>query len=275
MIQAAPEYRLDMEALNNIFVRSSTGRMSPVGQYLTLTKVYGPESLSRFNMFSSIAVTVMPAEGYSTGQIIETIERTSKNVLPAGYGYEFSGRSREEAESKSAIMVIFVICILFVYLILCAMFESAFIPLAIMLSVPFGLAGSFLFARLFGIENNIYMQTGLLMLVGMLAKTAILMTEYASQRRATGLSITRAALDAATVRLRPILMTAFTFIFGMLPMALATGAGANGSRALAVGTIGGILVGTLALLFIVPVLFIALQSIQERVMPQRNIEENL
>ena len=275
MIQAAPEYRLDTEALNNIFVRSSTGQMSPIGQYLTLTKVYGPESLSRFNMFSSIAVTVMPADGYSTGQVIQTIERISKDVLPTGYGYEFGGRSREEAGSGSTTMIIFVICILFVYLILCAMFESAFIPLAIMLSVPFGLAGSFLFAHLFGIENNIYMQTGLLMLVGMLAKTAILMTEYASQRRASGLSITRAALDAATVRLRPILMTALTFIFGMLPMVLASGAGANGSRALAVGTIGGILVGTLALLFIVPVLFIMLQQVQEKVMPQRNTEEDI
>ena len=272
MVQASPEYRLDTEALNNIFVRSSTGQMSPIGQYLTLTKVYGPESLSRFNMFSSIAVTVMPADGYSTGQLIEIIEGVSKEVLPTGYGYEFGGRSREEAGSGSTTMIIFVICILFVYLILCAMFESAFIPLAIMLSVPFGLAGSFLFARMFGIENNIYMQTGLLMLVGMLAKTAILMTEYASQRRASGLSITRAALDAATIRLRPILMTALTFIFGMLPMVLATGAGASGSRALAVGTIGGILVGTLALLFIVPVLFIVLQKIQEKVMPQRNTE---
>jgi HAE1 family hydrophobic/amphiphilic exporter-1 len=273
MVQAAPEYRLDTEALNNIFVRSSTGEMSPIGQYLTLTKAYGPESLSRFNMFSSIAVTVMPADGYSTGQLIETIERVSKEVLSAGYGYEFSGRSREEASSGSSTVIIFVICILFVYPILCAMYESIFIPLAIMLSVPFGLAGSFLFARLFGIENNIYMQTGLIMLIGLLAKTAILLTEYASQQRAAGLSISRAALDAASVRLRPILMTALTMVFGMLPMAVASGAGANGSRALAIGTIGGMLIGTLALLFITPVLFIVFQKIQEKVMPRRNTED--
>ncbi|MDR1556854.1 MAG: efflux RND transporter permease subunit [Tannerellaceae bacterium] len=273
MLQAAPEYRLDTEALNNIFVRSSSGEMSPIGQYLTLTKTYGPESLSRFNMFSSIAVTVMPAEGYSTGQLIETIERVSKEVVPTGYGYEFSGRNRDEAGSSSSTVIIFVICILFVYLILCAMYESIFIPMAIMLSVPFGLAGSFLFARLFGIENNIYMQTGLIMLIGLLAKTAILLTEYASQQRAAGLSIPRAALDAAAVRLRPILMTALTMVFGMLPMAVASGAGANGSKTLAIGTIGGMLIGTLALLFITPVLFIVFRKIQEKVMPRRNTGE--
>jgi len=269
MIQAAPEYRLDTEALNNIFVRTSSGEMSPIGQYLTLTKVYGPESLSRFNMFSSIAVNVMQADGYSSGQAIEAIHMTAEQVLHTGYGYEFGGRSREEAGSSSSTVLIFAIIVIFVFLILCAMYESLFIPLAVILSVPFGLAGSFLFARLFGIENNIYMQTGLIMLIGLLAKTAILLTEYASQRRAQGLSIARAALDAAATRLRPILMTALTMIFGMLPMMIATGAGANGSRALAIGTVGGMLVGTLALLFIVPVLFMVFQKIQERVMPQR------
>lgn len=269
MIQAAPEYRLNTEALNNIFVRTSSGEMSPIGQYLTLTKVYGPESLSRFNMFSSIAVNVMQADRYSSGQAIEAIHRTAALVLPTGYGYEFGGRSREEAGSNSSTVIIFAIIVIFVFLILCAMYESLFIPLAVILSVPFGLAGSFLFARMFGIENNIYMQTGLIMLIGLLAKTAILLTEYASQRRAQGLSIARAALDAAATRLRPILMTALTMIFGMLPMMIATGAGANGSRALAIGTVGGMLVGTLALLFIVPVLFMVFQKIQERVMPQR------
>lgn len=275
MVQAAPEYRLDMEALNNIYVRTSGGQMSPIGQYLTLTKVYGPESLSRFNMFSSIAVNVMQADGYSSGQAIEAISRTAAQVLPNGYGYEFGGRSREEADSSSATVIIFVICILFVYLILCGMYESVFIPLAIMLSVPFGLAGSFLFARFFGIENNIYMQTGLIMLIGLLAKTAILLTEYASQRRAQGLSIVRAALDAATVRLRPILMTALTMVFGMLPMMFATGAGANGSKALAIGTVGGMLIGTLALLFIVPVLFIVFQKMQERFMPGHDTQDDI
>jgi HAE1 family hydrophobic/amphiphilic exporter-1 len=274
MLQAAPEYRMDKEALNNIFVRTATGEMSPIGQYLKLTKVYGPESLSRFNMFSSIAVTVMPAEGYSTGQAIEAIERVSLQNLPAGYGYEFGGRSREEAGSGSATAIIFSICVIFIFLILCALYESVFIPIAVMLSVPFGLMGSFLFARIFGIENNIYMQTGLIMLIGLLAKTAILLTEYASERRKQGMSIVRSALDAAVVRLRPILMTALTMVFGMLPMAFASGVGANGSRALAIGTVGGMIIGTLALLFIVPMLFIVFQNIEEKLMPSRRVSKS-
>ena len=270
MIQAAPEYRQDKEALNNIFVRTAEGEMSPIGQYVKLEKVYGPESLSRFNLFSSISVTVMPAEGYSTGQAIETISDVSASSLSSGYGYEFGGRSREEASTGSNTVVIFIICFLFIYLLLCAMYESVFIPMAVILSVPFGFFGSFLFAKLFGVENNIYMQTGLLMLTGLLAKTAILLTEYASRRRAEGLSIVRASLEAARIRLRPILMTVLTMVFGMIPMALSSGVGANGSKALALGTIGGILVGTLALLFFVPFFFIVFQHIQERVMPQRN-----
>lgn len=272
MIQAAPKYRLDKMALENMYVRTASGEMSPITQFLTLKKVYGPESLSRFNMFSSIAVNVMQNEGYSTGQVIEAIRQTATETLPAGYGYEFGGQSREEATSSSSTTIIFVICILFVYLILCGMYGSVFIPLAIMLSVPFGLMGSFLFARLFGIENNIYMQTGLLMLIGLLAKTAILITEYASQRRAGGLSIVNAAIGAATIRLRPILMTALTMVFGMIPMIFATGAGANGGKALAIGVVGGMLIGTLALLFIVPFLFIVFQNLQERFMTMK-IEE--
>ncbi|WP_321334954.1 efflux RND transporter permease subunit [uncultured Bacteroides sp.] len=274
MVQAAPEYRLDKESLNNIFVRTSTGEMSPIGQYLKLTKVYGPESLSRFNMFSSISLTIMPATGYSSGQAIEAINRVAAESLPNGYGFEFSGMSREQASAGSSTIIIFIICILLVYMIMCALFESLFIPLAVMLSVPFGLMGSFLFANFFGIENNIYMQTGLIMLIGLLSKTAILLTEYASQRRREGATIVQAALDSATVRLRPIMMTALAMIFGMLPMAFTSGAGANGSRTLAIGTIGGILIGTIALLFIVPFLFVIFQHIQERIMPTRHSSDN-
>lgn len=273
MVQAAPEYRLDKDALNNLFVRTSTGEMSPIGQYLKLTKTYGAESLSRFNMFSSISVTVMPNSGYSTGQAIEAIRTTAEATLPNGYGYDFGGRSRDEANTGYTTVIIFVLCVIFIYLILCALYESVFIPMAVILSVPFGLAGSFLFARLFGVENNIYMQTGLLMLIGLLAKTAILLTEYASERRRQGMSIARSAMDAAAVRLRPILMTALTMIFGLLPMTFATGVGANGSRSLAIGTVGGMLIGTLALLFVVPFLFIVFQSLQERLMPERQIPE--
>ena len=270
MVQASPEYRLDEESLNNIYVKSSDGQMSPIGQYLTLTRVYGSETLSRFNLFPSISVSGTPADGYSTGQAIQAIREMAQEQLPEGYGYEFGGMTREEASAQNTTTIVFVICIVFIYLILCALYESLFVPLAVILSVPFGLAGSFIFAQLWGLENNIYMQTGLIMLIGLLAKTAILLTEYASERRRQGMSITEAALDAAAVRLRPILMTSMTMVFGLLPLALATGVGANGNQSLGVGTIGGMLIGTVALLFIVPVLFIIFQSIEERVMPGRN-----
>ena len=266
MVQASPEYRLDTESLNNIFVRTASGEMSPIGQYLTLTRVYGSETLSRFNLFPSIQVGGTAADGFSSGQAIDAIREVAAQVLPEGYGYEFGGMTREEASSQNTTALVFVICIVFIYLILCALYESLFIPLAVILSVPFGLAGSFLFAWLWGLENNIYMQTGLIMLIGLLSKTAILLTEYASTRRRQGMGIVEAALDAAAVRLRPILMTSLTMVFGLLPLALATGVGANGNHSLGVGTIGGMAIGTVALLFVVPVLFVLFQSIEERVM---------
>ena len=269
MVQARPEYRLDTESLNNMYVRASSGDMAPVGQFVTLTKTYGPEILSRFNLFSTISVNASAATGYSSGDAIRAVQEVARETLPAGYGFEFGGTSREEASSGTSIMVIFIICIIFVYIILCSLYESLFIPLAVMLSIPFGLAGSFLFAKIFGVENNIYMQTGLIMLIGLLAKTAILLTEYASERRRHGMGIAQAALSAAAVRLRPILMTALTMIIGLLPLVVATGAGANGNISLGVGTVGGMLIGTVALLFVVPVLFIVFQSIEERVMPKR------
>ena len=269
MVQASPEYRLDTESLNNIFVKTGSGEMSPIGQYLKLTRIYGSETLSRFNLFPSIQVGGTAADGYSSGQAIQAIRETAAEVLPEGYGYEFGGMSREEASAQNTTALVFVICIVFIYLILCGLYESLFIPMAVILSVPFGLAGSFIFAHLWGLENNIYMQTGLIMLIGLLSKTAILLTEYASARRRQGMGIVEAALDAASVRLRPILMTSMTMVFGLLPLALATGVGANGNRSLGVGAIGGMLIGTVSLLFIVPVLFIIFQTIEERVMPQR------
>jgi HAE1 family hydrophobic/amphiphilic exporter-1 len=264
MVQASPEYRLDTESLNNIFVRTSSGEMSPIGQYLTLTRVYGSETLSRFNLFPSIQVGGTAAEGYSSGQAIDAIREVAAEVLPEGYGYEFGGMTREEASAQNTTAMVFVLCIVFIYLILCALYESLLIPLAVILSVPFGLAGSFLFAWMWGLENNIYMQTGLIMLIGLLSKTAILLTEYATTRRREGMGIVEAALDAAAVRLRPILMTSLTMVFGLLPLALATGVGANGNHSLGVGTIGGMVIGTIALLFIAPVLFVIFQHIEER-----------
>ena len=272
MLQAAPEYRLDTESLQNMFVRTSSGEMSPINQYLRLTRIYGPQSISRFNLFTAISVNGQAAEGYSSGQAIQAVREVAAEVIPAGYGYEFGGMSREEAGSGNSVAIIFVICVVFIYLILCALYESIFIPIAIILSVPFGLAGSFLFARWFGLENNIYLQIGLLMLIGLLAKTAILLTEYASQKREEGMSITMAAMSAAKVRLRPILMTSLTMIFGMLPLMFASGVGANGNISIGVGTVGGMLIGTLALIIIVPVLFIVFQWIEEKVMPKRKLE---
>lgn len=255
MVQADKVYRLDKDALNNMFVRTSSGEMAPIGQFVTLTKVYGTETLTRFNLYNSIQVNGLPADGYSTGEAIAAIEEVAKQTLPVGYGYEFGGITREEAGSGSNTIIIFAICIIFVFLILCALYESIFVPLAVMLSVPFGLMGSFLFAKMWGLENNIYMQTGLIMLIGLLAKTAILLTEYASARRRQGMTIAQAAVSAAGVRLRPILMTALTMIIGLLPLVFASGAGANGNISLGVGTVGGMIVGTLALLFVVPTLY--------------------
>lgn len=268
MVQASPEYRLNTEALDNLFVRGSDGAMSPISQYLTLTRVYGSESLSHFNLFSAISVSGVPADGYSSGQAIQAIREVAASTLPEGYGYEFGGMSREEASTgSSTTTMVFVVCIVFIYLILCALYESLMIPFAVILSIPFGLAGSFLFAKLWGLENNIYMQTGLIMLIGQLAKTAILLTEYASDRRRQGMSITTAALSAAKARLRPILMTSMTMVFGMLPLMFAHGVGANGNISVGVGTVGGMLFGTAGLLFVVPSLFIACQYIQERFLP--------
>lgn len=269
MVQVSPEFRLDSDSFNKMFVRNSAGEMSPVNQYITLTRIYGAQSLARFNMFSSIQVNGSPASGYSSGQAIKAIREVAAEHLPSGYSFEFGGMTREEASSASSSLVIFVICAIFIYLILCALYESIFIPIVILLSVPFGLAGSFLFARLFGLENNIYLQVGLLMLIGLLAKTAILLTQYATEKRRQGMSIAAAAISSAKVRLRPILMTSLTMVFGMLPLMFARGVGANGNNSIGVGVVGGMLIGTVALLFIVPILIMLFMKIEERIMPNR------
>ena len=237
MIQSDPKYRLDEASLNNTFVRMSNGEMAPLSQFITLTKVYGAESLARFNMYNSIAVNAVPANGYSSGDAIKAVKETAATSLPKGYGYDFGSITREENQQSNTTIIIF------------------------------GMMGSFLFAKFMGLENNIYLQTGLIMLIGLLAKTAILLTEYATQRRLSGMSLTSAALSAAKVRLRPILMTALTMIFGLLPLIVSNGVGANGNRSLGTGAVGGMLIGTLALLFIVPCLFITFQYLQEKLRP--------
>ena len=265
MLQASPEYRNNLQSIDNMYVRNSHGEMSSISQYLTLTPVNGSEALNRFNLFPDIQINGETADDYSSGQTIEAIRKVAEEALPDGYGYEFGGMAREEAGLGNQTAVIFALCILFVYLILCALYESLFIPLAVLLSVPFGLCGAFIFARIWGVENNIYMQTGLIMLIGLLAKTAILLTEYATTRRHNGLSIRQAALEAATVRLRPILMTSITMIIGLLPLVFAHGVGAHGNISLSVGIVGGMIVGTLALVFIVPILFCVMMRIQEQI----------
>lgn len=267
MIQSDPQYRLDEASLGNTFVRMSNGEMAPLSQFVTLTRTYGAESLSRFNMYNSIAVNAMPADGYSTGDAIRAVQETASTALPKGYGYDYGGITREETEQSGTTAIIFGICFLMIYLILSALYESFLIPFAVLLSVPCGLMGSFLFARLFGLENNVYLQTGLIMLIGLLAKTAILLTEYAAERRKAGMGLIASALSAAKARLRPILMTALTMIFGLFPLMVASGVGANGNRSLGTGAVGGMVIGTLALLFIVPSLFIAFQWLQERIRP--------
>lgn len=268
MMQAAPEARLDVQSLEHIYVRTSGG-MAPITQFITLNRTYGAESLNRFNMFNSIPVSVAVADGYSSGDAIEAIRETAATALPTGYGYEFGGMTREESGASNNILMIFAICLIFIYLILCALYESFLVPLAVIFSVPIGLMGSFLFTKIMGLENNIYLQMGVIMLIGLLAKTAILITEYAQQARKQGVSISQAALTAATSRLRPILMTALTMIVGLLPLIFSTGVGANGNISLGVGAVGGMFIGTLALLFITPVLFIAFQQLEEKMSPKK------
>lgn len=276
IIQAPSDSRNSMQSLDNIYVKT-TGGMAPVSQFVKLSKTYGSESLTRFNLFSAINVQGMPADGYSSGDVINAVSEVSARTLPMGYGYEYSGMTREEAQMAGShdTVIIYCICVLFIYLILCALYESLFVPMAVIMSVPFGLAGSFLFARMWGLENNIYLQTGLIMLIGLLSKTAILVTEYATERRKSGMTLTQAAMSAAAVRLRPILMTALTMVFGMLPLMFASGVGANGNRSLGVGVVGGMVIGTVALLFVTPAFFIVFQYVEERVMSKRKNERSL
>ncbi len=267
ILRADEQARLNPESLNNIYVRMNNGEMAPVGQFVTLTKSYGPDVLNRFNLYNAISISGTSNDGYSSGDAIRAIEETAEQVLPRGYGFDYSGLTREESQTDSNTAIIFGLSLLFIYLILCALYESFFIPFAVILAVPCGLMGSFLFAKAMGLENNIYLQTGIIMIIGLLAKTAILITEYAGDRRRGGMSLSMAAVSAAKARLRPVLMTVLTCVFGMLPLMFASGVGANGNSTLGTGVVGGMIIGTLALLFLVPMLFIVFQTIQEKFKP--------
>ncbi len=282
MIQADPEATKNMESLKGIKVRNSSGEMAPVEQFISIEKVYGPDVISRFNLYTSMKVMVAPASGYTSGQALQTIAEVAKDNLPTGFSYELGGMAREEAEnSGSATGIIFVLCFVFVYLLLSAQYESYILPLAVLLSVPFGLLGSFLFVNGFSalgnipalkmilgtMSNDIYMQIALIMLMGLLAKNAILIVEFALDRRKQGMSISWAAVLGASARLRPILMTSLAMIIGLLPLMLAFGVGAHGNRTLGASAIGGMLIGMICQIFVVPVLFVVFEWLQEKFKP--------
>ncbi|MBB4035775.1 HAE1 family hydrophobic/amphiphilic exporter-1 [Dysgonomonas hofstadii] len=277
MIQAAPEYRSKLDDLDGLYVKTASGEMAPVTSFLTITDVTGPETRTRFNLYSSMELTIIPnyAGGYSSGDVIKAIEEIT---LPTGYSYEFSDMTREEAESSSQTVLIFGLCLIFVYLLLAALYESYILPLAVIFSLPVGLAGVFIFLSAFGlsqgITNNIYVQISLIMLIGLLAKNAILIVEYAIQRRQQGMSIVDAAVNGAVARFRPILMTSFAFIFGLLPLAVSTGAGAIGNRSIGISAIGGMLIGTLIGVLVIPSLYIIFQSIQDKFSKSGMINSN-
>ena len=267
MIQAPASDRLRPDQLSNIYVRTANGQMSPVSEFCTLRRVYGPSNIARFNLFTAINVSVTPNTKYSSGQAMQAIAEVAKNTLPQGYGYEYSGLTRSEAESSNTTAIVFVLCLLFVYLILSAQYESYILPLAVVLSIPFGLAGAFLFTQLFGHSNDIYMQISLIMLIGLLAKNAILIVEFALERRRTGMAIRYSAILGAAARLRPILMTSLAMVIGLLPLMFASGVGKNGNQTLGAAAVGGMLIGTLCQVFIVPALFVIFQWLQEKLSP--------
>ncbi|MBP7358680.1 MAG: efflux RND transporter permease subunit [Prevotella sp.] len=273
-IQADPSMRTDIKSLNNIYVRTGSGTMAPINEYVKMTKVYGPQDINRFNLFTSINVNASPGDGYSSGDAIKAISEVAKENLPTGYTYEFSGLTRSEQESSNSTAIIFVLCITFVYLILSAQYESYLLPLSVILSIPFGLAGAFLFTNLFGKSNDIYMQIALIMLIGLLAKNAILIVQFALERRRTGMAISWSAVLGAGARLRPILMTSLAMIIGLAPMLIPTGVGVNGNQTLGAAAIGGMLIGMLCQIMIVPALFYIFETLQEKVKPIEFEDEN-
>ncbi|MFT3704138.1 MAG: efflux RND transporter permease subunit [Agriterribacter sp.] len=273
MIQADTNYRASPAGLNKIGIKTSSGAMSPITEFITLKRIYGPESVTRFNLFTSMSVNGSPNDGYSTGQALLAIQQTANETLPAGYGFEYSGISREEQNSGSQTLYVFILCLAFVYLLLSAQYESYLLPFAVLLSLPVGLTGVFVFAKIFDLDNNIYMQISLIMLIGLLAKNAILMVTFAQERREKGMSIVDAAMEGAKARLRPILMTSFAFVFGLMPLMFSSGVGANGNRSIGTGAIGGMLFGTLLGVFVIPALYIMFQSLQEKVSGNKKHEE--
>ena len=290
MIQGLPETRKTLESLNSIYVRTPAG-MAPIQEYCNVKRVYGPSNINRFNLFTSITVTATVADGYSSGEAIKAVQEVAADMLPTGYTYDYQGLTREEAKATNSTAIIFLLCFIFIYLILSAQYESYILPLSVVLSVPFGLAGCFLFTQLFGHAvpfglagcflftnlfghaNDIYMQISLIMLIGLLAKNAILIVQFALERRQTGMAISWSAILGAAARLRPILMTSLAMVIGLLPMMFASGVGKNGNQTLGAAAVGGMLIGTVMQLFVVPTLFVIFQSLQEKISPLKFEDE--
>ena len=273
IIQADAKYRSSPEGLNKISIKTSTGIMAPVTEFITLKRVYGPESVTRFNLYNSMSVNGSPNDSYSTGQSLSAIQEVAAQTLLPGYGFEYSGISREEQNTGSQALYIFILSLAFVYLLLSAQYESYLLPFAVILSLPVGLSGVYVFAKIFGLDNNIYMQISVIMLIGLLAKNAILIVTFGLERRRKGMTILEAAIDGAKVRLRPILMTSFAFVFGLMPLMFSTGVGAHGNNSIGTGAIGGMLFGTLLGVFVIPTLFVIFQTIQEKFSSNINVIE--
>ncbi len=273
-IQADPKDRKDLKSLDNIYVRTSAGTMAPIKEYVSLSRVYGPQEIDRFNLFTSINVNASAADGYSSGDALNAIAEVAKTSLPTGYTYEYSGLTRTEQESSNSTAMIFILCLTFVYLILSAQYESYILPLSVILSIPFGLAGAFVFTNLFGKNNDIYMQIALIMLMGLLAKNAILIVQFALERRRTGMAISWSAVLGASARLRPILMTSLAMIIGLLPMLMPWGVGYNGNQTLGAAAVGGMLIGMLCQIMVVPALFYVFQTLQEKISPMKFEDDN-
>lgn len=273
MIQAEPKDRADEKSINDVYVRNAGGQMIGISQFVNFKKIYGPEAVSRFNLLKAVNVNGKANPGYSSGDAIKAIQEVAAEHLPGTYTYEFSGMTREEIIAGNQAMGVFLLSLVFVYFLLSAQYESYIVPLSVILSLPVGIAGAISFVKLAGLENNIYFQVALIMLIGLLAKNAILIVEFAMQRRRHGMSLTESAIEGARARLRPILMTSFAFIFGLMPLALASGVGAVGNRSIGMGAVGGMLIGTLFGVFVVPILFVIFQGLQERISGRRKVEE--
>jgi multidrug efflux pump subunit AcrB len=274
MAQADAAYRMDAGSLNGIFVKNNMGQMVPATSVAKFERVYGPETVTRNNLFNAVTINATPKPGFSTGDVIKAIQETSRQALPKGYAYEFTGVTREEIRAGNQTVFVFMLSVLFVFFLLAAQYESYILPLAVILTVPTGILGVFAFISLAGLQNNVYVQIGMIMLIGLLAKNAILIVEFALQRRRAGKGLVEAALEGARLRLRPILMTSFAFVVGMLPLIFTKGASAEGNHSIGWSAVGGMLTGVVLGVFIIPVLFVIFQYLQERISAKKQVDED-